>query len=526
MRIARRRRALTAGTGIVAAAALLSASAVAVTGATSARAAARPAAAAGPAGPVIKLIAAERKVTAFKFGKQPVYIDPGIWVASFHSALQVNVGRASYTKPITATQVIKTRHGVVRRQLPSWVLGGWNGLRHFARIVVRNSRGRVVSRRNLTFCPSNGSLAKANPDGAATSPFPFQCRTFDPFPLAQVWGLPRDWAVEPFQGFAPGYNVFHLNPGTYQFTMAITRNYVRLFDVPKRGSTATVAVHITRYPSQGRAPSARRAARVPANFVRVAAGQPAGRTLSSFPRTRTISHPPASAEPDLVSLPSWGVTITHTRRASDDYLNFGATVWIGGNSPLDVEGFRTNQSGTMQAYQYFHRNGRLIGKARVGTMGFAKYNAWHFRQFAEYRLLNAHKQTVVRSRKIGFCIAPTDGVDMLLRHSVWQPSYTGISGNCGDPSALWVTETLPVGWGDTYVQTVPYQNFEITNIPNGTYYIEIIANPEHLLFETNRTNDVSLRRIILSGRPGHRKVRVPAWHGIDPENGQGSGFFF
>jgi hypothetical protein len=31
-------------------------------------------------------------------------------------------------------------------------------------------------------------------------------------------------------------------------------------------------------------------------------------------------------------------------------------------------------------------------------------------------------------------------------------------------------------------------------------------------------NDVSLRRVILGGKPGHRTVRVPAWHGIDPEN--------
>jgi hypothetical protein len=72
---------------------------------------------------------------------------------------------------------------------------------------------------------------------------------------------------------------------------------------------------------------------------------------------------------------------------------------------------------------------------------------------------------------------------------------------------------------------VPYQNFDITHIPNGTYYIEIIANPEHLLYETNRHNDVSLRKIILGGTPGHRTVRVPAWHGIDPENGHGGPYF-
>ena len=26
-----------------------------------------------------------------------------------------------------------------------------------------------------------------------------------------------------------------------------------------------------------------------------------------------------------------------------------------------------------------------------------------------------------------------------------------------------------------------------------------------------------LRKVILGGTPGHRTVKVPAWHGIDPE---------
>jgi hypothetical protein len=183
-------------------------------------------------------------------------------------------------------------------------------------------------------------------------------------------------------------------------------------------------------------------------------------------------------------------------------------------------------TGKMLAYQYFYKDGtKLIGRVRVGTMGFSAYNAWHFNQFAQYFLLNRHMRVVVRSRKVGFCIAPTDNVDLVLRYATWQPSYTGIEGNCGDPSALWATEILPIGWGDTYIQTVPYQSFDITKIPDGTYYIEIVANPEHLLREITTANDVSLRKVIISGKPGHRTVRVPAWHGMDPENGSGSGYF-
>ena len=59
--------------------------------------------------------------------------------------------------------------------------------------------------------------------------------------------------------------------------------------------------------------------------------------------------------------------------------------------------------------------------------------------------------------------------------------------------------------------------FDITNLPNGTYYIEVIANPGHVLYETTTANDISLRKVIISGTRGHRHVKVPAWNGIDPE---------
>lgn len=56
-----------------------------------------------------------------------------------------------------------------------------------------------------------------------------------------------------------------------------------------------------------------------------------------------------------------------------------------------------------------------------------------------------------------------------------------------------------------------------TGATKGTYYIEVVANPERVLYETTTSNDVSLRKVILGGTPGHRTVKVPAWHGIDPE---------
>jgi hypothetical protein len=46
-------------------------------------------------------------------------------------------------------------------------------------------------------------------------------------------------------------------------------------------------------------------------------------------------------------------------------------------------------------------------------------------------------------------------------------------------------------------------------VQNGTYYIEINANPDHRLIETDITNNISLRKLVLGGVPGARTVDVP-----------------
>ncbi len=67
-------------------------------------------------------------------------------------------------------------------------------------------------------------------------------------------------------------------------------------------------------------------------------------------------------------------------------------------------------------------------------------------------------------------------------------------------------EVLDVGSGDTYTQYRPGQSFDITGLPNGTYYIQVIANPEKRLQETNLNNNVALRKVILGGTEGARTV--------------------
>jgi hypothetical protein len=219
----------------------------------------------------------------------------------------------------------------------------------------------------------------------------------------------------------------------------------------------------------------------------------------------------------MVPLPSWGIhlQLTHKNKhhPAVDHLNFDSTVAIDGNSPLDVQGFRSGSGPVMHAFQYFFLHGKIIGRAPAGTMLFdsaPNEQEWHFQWFAQYRLLDASKTTALLSHKEAFCIAPTDAYDLLRPGAPWRPDEFGLGeGNCGESTALWVRERLPLAWGDTYTQNQDGQNFNVTSLPNGTYYIEVIANPEKVIHETNLANNISLRKIILGGTPDHRTLRVP-----------------
>lgn len=467
---------------------------------------AAPAVQAATPGPTLRLIAAQSTITITKSGNNEVSVDPGIWLASVGSDLRLDVQRASLTKRMTITQLIKSPSGAInRRPLPRTVLDGWDGLKYFFRFSVRDSRGKLVISLPITFCPDSSNPQRTSPGSPPTSPYPQQCDTFDPFQLASIWGIEKGWAVDPAQ--TSSLPELPLALGQYTVTEAITKRYTSLFRIPADLATATVKLRVI---------SSKHSSGAMSRGIASAHHTPPAQ-LAPPPNVPGLPHPPRTALPDLIAQPSWGISVAHTR-SGQDLLNFGATVWIGGHGPLDVQGFRVPDSPVMKAYQYFWRDGHIIGRAKAGTMGFAGYNHWHFRQFAAYRLLNASKKLVLHSHKEGFCIAPTDSVNLLLPHAIWQPSVIGLGGQCGVATALWVEEDLPIGWGDTYDQDVPGQAFDITNVPNGVYYIEIIANPLHELHELTDSNNISVRKVILGGRPGHRTVRVPAWHGIDPES--------
>ncbi|MFF7388638.1 lysyl oxidase family protein [Streptomyces scabiei] len=230
--------------------------------------------------------------------------------------------------------------------------------------------------------------------------------------------------------------------------------------------------------------------------------------------------PANTPKPDLRSLPAWDIAITDGEDGDapgKDYLAFSANVWNAGPAPLVVDGFRKPGADLMDSYQYFYdAKGKQVGYAPAGTMEWDPregHEHWHFTDFASYRLLSADQTKEVRSGKEAFCLANTDAIDYTVKNANWHPENTDLSTACGSEDAINVREVLDVGSGDTYTQYRPGQSFDITDLPNGTYYIQVIANPENRLQEANHKNNIALRKVILGGTEGARTVKVPP-HGL------------
>jgi Lysyl oxidase len=463
--------------------------------------------------PSLRLRAARTHLTLPRRRHAPIVLDPGIYVAAVGGTFALDVERPDYGQPYSVRQVWNDQAGNHERPLPSSVVHGWKGLAQFLHVVVRNASGKVVLDRTLTFCPNSLTPQRISTYGPADPTFPFGCDIgFNPFPRSSVWGIDRGWAVDPaatgFSFFQPTRPplVFRGPDGNYTVTASITPAMVSLFGIDPDRATSTV--HVTVTTQQGECPPI------------CAAGSRAPSTQPALPSSVPTGAPPDPANlPDLQALPAFGVYVFH--RNGQDYLSFGTTEWVGGGSDLDVEGFRRNNSRVMDAYQYFFQDDQVVGRAPVGTMVFDDqhgHHHWHFAQFARYSLLAVKSALVVRSHKQSFCIAPTDPVDLVLPGATLRENpFALFFLQCGTPTSLWVREEMPVGWGDTYLQNVAGQAFNITSVPNGAYDIRVEVNPLHLLYEQDTTNDTSMRRIVLGGRPGHRRVCMPALFGIDQE---------
>lgn len=467
--------------------------------------------------PSVRLVNGTDKVTIKRSEGRRAYLDLSTYVAAVGGAFEIWAARPDYDHPVQVLQVVRQNGVITRFQLPPNVVDDWLGLDRFLHVTVTDDAGDVVADRYRGFCPGTGELARLDADGPAIPTYPQSCGG-NPFTLGAVWGIDDGWASSAFGYYGAGG--FNGPDGHYTATVSIAPEYQNLFNVAASDASVSISIRLktTKHgyciplcPGEGDGGG------------HGYGSADVGGHMASVP---IMTDPDPSVMPDLVALPAWGISVTHERQLHRDFLNFGATVWDKGPSPMVVEGFRRQGEPIMDAWEFFYSDGVAVGRVQAGELMYDPrpgHQHWHFEQFARYSLLAEDQSQIIRSEKTGFCLAPTDPIDMTVPGAQWSPFAIGLATACGGRASLWTREVLPAGWGDTYYQLLPGQSFDITDLPNGTYYIAVQANPDALLTEVTGANNLELRQVILGGTRGHRTVEVPPWHGIDTEGPIGGG---
>jgi len=111
---------------------------------------------------------------------------------------------------------------------------------------------------------------------------------------------------------------------------------------------------------------------------------------------------------------------------------------------------------------------------------------YHFEQFAAYRLKDTNGVVVATGLKAGFC---------LLDYRRWSGSANANSiYDCSN-------QGIQAGWADVYSADLDCQWIDVTDLPDGTYDLELEVNPARLLTEADYSNNIAVVPVVIAAAP-------------------------
>jgi hypothetical protein len=184
-------------------------------------------------------------------------------------------------------------------------------------------------------------------------------------------------------------------------------------------------------------------------------------------------------------------------------LQFTHITWDAGPGPFELDPNYNSTTGTATFTQSIYRSpspGTWTFDHSVPVAVTAAFNPPDDYQFPLTRFtLNS----VQADGSLGAVVATSPKNDYCMTGDVIVPgvpntpnqSFIPIT-NCEDPTnpVGW-----SVGWGDQYDQTDAGQPIDLTGIADGTYVLHATVDPNHVLSETNPTNNVTDTKLQIQG---------------------------
>lgn len=171
-----------------------------------------------------------------------------------------------------------------------------------------------------------------------------------------------------------------------------------------------------------------------------------------------------------------------------------------GSGPVYVYGVRPdNGDGTQDVNQVITVRFAPPIDRHAGTFLFhAEHGHIHFADWTQYRIRekigDSAGAVVAQGMKTSFCI-----IDESI-YTSQLPNFDPNGGffSCGVAPNQEVIQGLSVGWQDVYDKSLPDQYIDITGVPSGTYWLEVEADPEQRIMESNEENNITRIPLTLS----------------------------
>jgi hypothetical protein len=208
--------------------------------------------------------------------------------------------------------------------------------------------------------------------------------------------------------------------------------------------------------------------------------------------------------PDMkILVPTNAISIASNPTTQHRQLQFTHITWDAGAGPFEIDPTYNTQTGTATFVQAIYAMNKPGVWTLDHTVPVAATGVFDPPSDYQFPLTKFTLNTVNADGSIGGVVATSPKTDYCITADAFvggvpnAPSNTSpVQSNCTDP-----TKPLgwSVGWGDQYDQTDAGQPIDLTGIPDGTYVLEGMVDPQHVLTESDRTNNVVNTELQISG---------------------------
>jgi hypothetical protein len=233
-----------------------------------------------------------------------------------------------------------------------------------------------------------------------------------------------------------------------------------------------------------------------------------GRTVPAVLAAAAVLASPARSEvvqlPNLVAVPAFDLQIGPADVGpAPSVLRFSVGVANRGEWPFDLLGIPEDaaaQTASANQCTAWLPPRVCTARTRVGTFRWhPAHGHYHLDGFALYELRTltpagepdmSQAGLVATSGKVSFCLEDYQR-DRGEPATIDNPPFYRL---CGIGS-----QGVSPRWMDTYRYGLAGQQIVVAGVPDGTYALVVTVDPDAKLLETDRTDDVSVAKLVLSG---------------------------